>query len=52
MVGDREQDIAAGKNAGCKTVLIGKGSFGQDMSVTSLPKAVQMILGGEKGKNA
>ncbi len=30
MVGDRESDIAAGKAAHCRTVLLGAGEFGQD----------------------
>ena len=47
MIGDGERDIAAGKSAGCKTVLIGKENWGQDMSVNSLPEAVRMILEGE-----
>lgn len=36
MVGDGENDIKAGENAGCKTCLIGKDEFGQDMTVGSL----------------
>lgn len=36
MVGDGENDIKAGENAGCKTCLIGKDEFGQDMTVDSL----------------
>ncbi len=36
MVGDGENDIGAGKVAGCKTALIGKDCFGQDCTVTSL----------------
>lgn len=36
MVGDSENDILCGKNAGCKTVLIGQGSFDQDMTAGSL----------------
>ena len=36
MVGDSESDILAGKNAGCKTALIGKENYGQDCSVDSL----------------
>lgn len=36
MVGDGENDIKAGENAGCKTCLIGKDKFGQDMTVWSL----------------
>jgi len=36
MIGDGENDIKAGQAAGCKTVLIGEGSFGQDMTAQSL----------------
>ena len=36
MIGDGENDIKAGKAAGCKTVLIGEGDFQQDMTVESL----------------
>ena len=36
MVGDGENDIKAGENAGCKTCLIGKDAFGQDMTVGNL----------------
>lgn len=36
MIGDSENDVKAGKAAGCKTVLIGEGSFGQDTTVSSL----------------
>ena len=36
MVGDGVNDIKAGENAGCKTCLIGKDEFGQNMSVGSL----------------
>lgn len=36
MVGDGENDVNAGKAAGCKTVLIGTDDFGQDMTVESL----------------
>lgn len=36
MVGDGENDIKAGKAAGCKTALIGEGNYGQDMTVDSL----------------
>lgn len=36
MVGDGENDIWAGKNAGCRTALIGHGDYGQDVSVNSL----------------
>lgn len=36
MIGDSENDIKAGKNVGCKTVLIGDGCFSQDVTVESL----------------
>lgn len=36
MVGDGENDILAGKEAGCKTALIGQEQFGQDLTVDSL----------------
>lgn len=36
MIGDGENDIKAGKAAGCKTVLIGEGDFGQDIAAASL----------------
>ena len=36
MIGDGENDIMAGKAAGCRTALIGKSNFGQDATVESL----------------
>lgn len=36
MIGDGENDIRAGKAAGCKTVLLGEGDFGQDITAASL----------------
>ncbi len=44
MIGDGENDIKAGKNAGCKTALIGDGYFGQDISGKSLLEIIQKIL--------
>lgn len=44
MIGDGENDIAAGRNAGCCTALIGEGSFSQDLTAESLLEAVQIIL--------
>lgn len=41
VIGDSENDIRAGKNAGCKTVLIGSGNYGQDMTVNSLLEFVK-----------
>lgn len=45
MVGDGENDIKAGKNAGCKTCLIGEGAFGQDVTVGSLIEFVEKNMG-------
>ena len=36
MIGDGENDIKAGKAAGCKTALIGNGEYGQNMTISSL----------------
>lgn len=36
VVGDSKNDILAGQNAGCKTVLIGEENYGQEMTVKSL----------------
>lgn len=36
MIGDGENDIKAGKAAGCHTVLIGKEAYGQEKTVHSL----------------
>ena len=36
VIGDGGNDIKAGRAAGCRTALIGKGDFGQDMTVDSL----------------
>lgn len=44
MIGDGENDVKAGQNAGCKTVLIGKGEFGQDFTVKSLAEFVKLYL--------
>lgn len=44
MVGDGENDIKAGKEAGCKTALIGDGDFGQDMTVGSLLEFIGKII--------
>ncbi len=43
MIGDSENDVEAGKAAGCRTVLIGDGDFGQDVTVSSLLEAINMI---------
>lgn len=44
MIGDGENDINAGKAAGCKTALIGSDDYGQDLSVSSLDEAISIIL--------
>lgn len=45
IIGDSENDVLAGKNAGCKTALIGKKDFGQDKSVVSLLEFARYIVG-------
>ena len=44
MIGDGKNDFQAGKNAGCKTVLIGDDEFGQDITVYSLLEFVNQIV--------
>ena len=44
MIGDGERDIGAGKNAGCKTALIGEGELGQDMTGSSLLELVNRLI--------
>lgn len=44
MVGDGENDIKAGKAAGCKTALIGSGEYGQDKIVNSIYDFANTIL--------
>ncbi len=44
MIGDSENDILAGKNAGCKTALIGNENFDQDITGGSLLEVVERIL--------
>lgn len=43
MVGDGENDIRAGKAAGCRTALIGNDSFEQDVTVHSLQEFVSYL---------
>lgn len=43
MIGDSENDILAGKNAGCNTALIGTSNFGQTLNVSSLNDFVSKI---------
>lgn len=44
MVGDGEHDIKAGQNAGCQTALIGKGAYGQTVTVSSLKEFADQYL--------
>lgn len=44
MVGDGERDIQTGKNAGCRTALIGQDDFGQDITVGNLLEFVEKCL--------
>lgn len=44
MVGDGENDIKAGQNAGCQTALIGSESYGQAVTVSSLKDFVEQYL--------
>lgn len=45
MVGDSESDILAGKVVGCKTILIGEDSYGQDYMTNSLWEPVEEVFG-------
>lgn len=44
MIGDGENDIKAGKRAGCKTALIGLDDFNQDITASNLKSAIETIL--------
>lgn len=44
MIGDGENDVKAGQNAGCKTALIGYGTYGQTVTVKSLKGFVEQYL--------
>ena len=44
MVGDSENDIQCGINAGCKTALIGSGDFGQTATADSLKQFIETYL--------
>lgn len=43
VIGDDKKDIEAGKNAGCKTVLIGSGEYGQDKTIGTLSEACSIV---------
>ncbi len=47
MVGDGEADIRAGRSAGCRTCLLGQGSFGQDRTAGSLLEFTDSLLSGQ-----
>lgn len=53
MVGDSGSDIKAGKNAGCKTILISNdnSNYGQDYSVESLIDGIEKILRVDKNEH-
>ena len=44
MVGDGENDVRAGQNAGCRTALIGRESYDQTVTITSLEEFVNRYL--------
>lgn len=44
MIGDGENDIKVGQNAGCRTALIGSESYGQTVTVSSLKDFVEKYL--------
>ena len=44
MIGDGENDIKAGQNAGCQTALIGSESYGQTVTVSSLKDFMEQYL--------
>lgn len=44
MIGDSENDIRAGQNAGCQTAFIGNESYGQTVTVSSLKNFVEQHL--------
>ena len=44
MIGDGENDIKAGKAAGCKTAFIGEGEYGQDIVENSLITVIDKIV--------
>lgn len=44
MLGDGENDIKAGKAAGCRTALIGNGEYGQDMTVDGLLEFCERLI--------
>lgn len=49
MVGDGENDIKAGYNAGCRTALIGREPYGQTVTISTLKEFVEQCLKSKKG---
>lgn len=49
MIGDGENDVKAGINAGCKTVLLGNGdeNYGQTIAVSTLAEFTYFLVQGE-----
>lgn len=43
MIGDGENDILAGKAAGCRTCLIGSGDYGQDVTIDTLERFIAVV---------
>ncbi len=43
MIGDGKNDVIAGKNAGCRTSLIGTDNYGQDVTVNSLAEFIEYL---------
>ena len=43
MIGDSENDVKAGSNAGCHTALIGTDDYGQELTVSSLLEFVKRL---------
>ena len=44
MIGDGKNDVGCGKNAGCKTALIGDEDFGEDIKASSLLDIINQIV--------
>lgn len=44
MIGDSKSDIEAGRNAGCKTALIGNADYKQNIHAESLLECINMII--------
>jgi D-glycero-D-manno-heptose 1,7-bisphosphate phosphatase len=43
MVGDTDNDVYAGRNAGCKTALLCNKGYGEDIAVDSLLDFVKVL---------